>query len=121
MSKYSDETKAAVMAALLTGQSVSSVAREYSIPRGTVAGWSSRLNSSDLSNVSNTKKAEIGDLLTDYLRETIITLKEQAVFFRDPTWLEKQGASELAVLHGVQTDKAIRLLEAFGDDSDTEA
>lgn len=36
---YSAELRAAVMAALLAGQSVSSVAREYNIPKGTVAGW----------------------------------------------------------------------------------
>jgi len=34
---YSPETKAAVMAALLEGQSVCKVAKEYSIPKGTVS------------------------------------------------------------------------------------
>ena len=55
MAKYSPETKAAVMAALLSCQSVTSVAKEYNIPRGTVAGWSANLP--DKSTVSNTKKA----------------------------------------------------------------
>jgi transposase-like protein len=36
---YTDETKAAVMAALLEGQSVPSVAKEYDIPKGTVSNW----------------------------------------------------------------------------------
>lgn len=40
--EYSEETKAAVMAALLTGQSVSSLSREYGIPKGTVSGWKNR-------------------------------------------------------------------------------
>jgi transposase-like protein len=36
---YTDETKAAVMAALLEGQSVSSVAKEYDISKVTVSNW----------------------------------------------------------------------------------
>ena len=46
MRKYSDEIKAAVMASLLAGQSISNVASEYKIPEGTVKGWSARLNGS---------------------------------------------------------------------------
>ncbi len=34
-------------------------------------------------------------------------------FFRDEDWLYKQDASELTVLHGVVSDKTIRLLEAL--------
>ena len=36
---YDDTIKAAVMAALLAGQSINSVAKEYQIPKGTVSGW----------------------------------------------------------------------------------
>lgn len=112
MAKYSEEQKAAVMAALLAGQSVSGVAKEYKLPRGTVAGWSAELNRD--APVSNAKKAEVGELLVEYLRENLTTLREQVVVFRDPEWLRKQGASELAVLHGVLMDKSVRLLEAMG-------
>lgn len=113
MSKYSEETKAAVMASLLSGQSVTAVAKEYDIPRGTIAGWSAQANS-ELANVSNEKKAEIGDLLIEYLRANLAALKAQAVVFSDSVWLKQQSASDAAVLHGVMTDKAVRLLEAFG-------
>lgn len=109
---YTDEQKAAVMAALLAGQSVSEVAREYKIPEGTIKDWSSRTDRSV--PVATGKKAEIGELLVEYVRENLTTLREQAVVFRDPEWLRKQGASELAVLHGVLMDKSIRLLEAMG-------
>ncbi|MCB9172334.1 MAG: hypothetical protein H6637_05360 [Ardenticatenales bacterium] len=101
------------MAALLTGQSVSSVAKEYAIPRGTVAGWSAKVNDAGVSAVSNTKKEEIGDLLIAYLRASLAALKVQVEHFSDKAWLTRQTASDLAVLHGVQTDKAIRLLEAL--------
>ena len=113
MAKYSDEEKAAVMAALMAGQSVSSVSSEYKIPRGTVAGWSAKVNGENYLPVSNTKKEEIGDLILAYLRENLETLRVQAVAFRDRDWLAQQGASESAILHGVLTDKAVRLLEAM--------
>lgn len=109
--EHSAETKAAVMAALLVGQSISQVAKAYSIPRGTVGRWSAELEIE-----RNRKKAEIGELLVEYLKEGLTTLREQVKVFRDETWLKEQSASELAVLHGVIADKQIRLLEALADE-----
>lgn len=111
---YSNEEKAAVMAALMAGQSVREVAAAYNIPRGTVGGWASRLNKEGVSTVTDAKKEEIGDLLVRYLSEVLTTLTAQAKVFADKDWLKKQDASSVAVLHGVLTDKAIRLLEALG-------
>ncbi|MDP9485746.1 MAG: hypothetical protein M3Q49_08195 [Actinomycetota bacterium] len=116
---YSPETKAAAMAALLTGQSIGSVAKEYEIPRSTVGNWSSQVRREG--TVPDTKKEEIGDLLASYLEENLRSLRSQAEVFGKARWLEKQSASELAVLHGVQTDKAIRLLEAMSRAGDGDA
>lgn len=120
---YSDEIKAAAMAALLEGQSVSRVAKDYDIPRGTVAGWSASLGRNG-QTVSNEKKQRIGDLLEIYLEASIKALIAQAGVFASECWLNKQSASEAAVLHGVMMDKAIKLLEAFNsgpaEDQDTE-
>ena len=41
-STYSPETRAAALAALLAGQSVSKVAEEYNLPKGTVSNWKLR-------------------------------------------------------------------------------
>lgn len=54
--KYSEETKAAVLAALLEGQAVSQVAREYDIPRGTVKSWKNRLKNEGVAKVATQKK-----------------------------------------------------------------
>lgn len=116
---YDDNTKAAVMAALLAGQSVSSVAKEYKIPKGTVSGWKAK--ASGVGSATTQKKEEIGDLIIHYLEASLKTLKVQAEQFSSIDWLNKQNAADVAVLHGVLTDKAIRLIEAFGDsDTDTE-
>lgn len=123
MSKYSEEKKAAVLAALLSGQAVSEVARQYKIPEGTVKSWKSRqLNGESVAVVATEKRQEVGELLLAYLRENLATLRAQVATFRDEKWLMKQNAADVAVLHGVLTDKSIRLLEALSDSSDdTEA
>lgn len=117
--EYQPEVKAAVMAALLTGQSVSSVARDYEIPKGTVSGWKKKaFDEVDGVGDDTTQKNEIGDLLMEYLGANLRSLKVQAEHFGDKTWLASQPADSLAVLHGVQTDKAIRLLEALTANQD---
>jgi transposase-like protein len=110
--EYSEETKAAVMAALLAGQSISSVAKEYRIPKSTVANWSAGARR-EFGTVPNPKKEEIGDRLIEYLNAALVTLRKQVEAFGDESWIKRQNASEVAVLHGVLADKTIRLLEAL--------
>lgn len=115
--QYSEETKAAVMAALLTGQSVSQIARDYNLPPGTVSSWKHRRGAlqdvAESTRNDASQKSEIGELVLTYLKANLQSLAEQTRVFSDPQWLNKQPASELAVLHGVMTDKAIRLIEAL--------
>lgn len=109
---YSEETKAAVMAALLSGQSVGQVAAEYKLPKGTVSTWKRKIEGIPQVG-SPAQQEEIGELVLGYLRAILTALTKQAVHFGDKSWLQNQGASELAVLHGVSADKALRLLEAL--------
>ena len=95
------------MAALLSGQGVKEVAREYSIPPSTVSRWKKEARK------EAGRSDDVGELLLDYLRENLATLCAQARAFRQPEWLADQDASSVAVLHGVMTDKAVRLLEAM--------
>ena len=113
MTKYTDETKAAVLAALLAGQSINSVAREYKIPPGTISNWKNRQGVPR--NGIQKKADDIGELLISYLQTNLKTLQKQADFFGDESWLKKQTASDAAVLHGVMTDKSVRLLEAMSN------
>lgn len=117
--KYSKETKAAVMAALVTGQSISQVAEEYRIPEGTVAGWSAARIQPNLTSPSSTKK-EIGALVLDYLRQLLVTVRVQQQVFAEPDWLRTQDASAVGVLHGITVDKGIRLLEALSNTGEAE-
>lgn len=112
---YEPEVKAQVMAALLAGQSVSSAAKEYDIPKGTLSNW--RRKATDKQNGVLGKRTQkdnkVGELLLRYLETNLTTLDKQAEFFGDEAWLKKQTASDAAVLHGVMTDKSVRLLEAM--------
>lgn len=109
--RYPDEVRAAVLSALLAGQSINSVAREYNIPPGTISNWKNRPGIP--TNGIQKRSEAIGDLLVQYLRTNLATLEKQAEFFGDEDWLRQQSASDAAVLHGVMTDKSVRLIEAM--------
>lgn len=117
MKKYSDETKAAALAALVEGQSVNAIAREYKIPPGTISSWKNR----DLQGIEIQKNSKVGDLLIEYLNANLHALIKQTYVFSDETWLKKQNAADAAVLHGVMTDKTIRLVEALSKASSKDA
>lgn len=106
-------TKAAVMAALLTGQSVGATARAYKIPQQTVSDWNAQAKALLTDGKRSEKeKIDIGDRLGTYLRASLDALVVHVEHTKDPAWLRQQDASSLAVLHGVMVDKVVRILEA---------
>lgn len=119
MRRYGDEERAAVMAALLDGQSVSSVAKLYNIPKGTVSDWK-RVALRMRSGVGETptQKRDVGELLYELLIAELGALIAQARAVSNETWLREQSASELAVLRGVGHDKLLRLLQAYQNDGE---
>ena len=76
------------MAALLAGQGVSAVAREYAIPESTVSRW--RANARRDAGLSD----NIGELLLGYVRENLTTLQVQAVPSL-PTYVRHGARKEL--------------------------
>ncbi len=65
--EYSNETKAACLAALLAGQAVGEVAATYNVPAATLRSWKSRLGPDGqgaAALVTESAVAEIGDLLS---------------------------------------------------------
>ena len=113
--EYSPEVKAEVMAALLSGQSASSIAKEFGIPRGTVAAWQARKAQPNFDSVATDaaqkKQDEINGLVLDLL---IAQLKSQIALAEhagDKRWLTLQEASAVAMLQGVGNDKVFRMLQ----------
>lgn len=113
--RHDDVKKAAVIAALLAGQSITEVATQYDVPVGTVKSWAHRMRADKESLlVTEDRAAKIGDLVFDNLEAM---LKAQNAILThvstEKEWLKKQDASDLAVLVGVIADKTFRILDAL--------
>lgn len=109
---HSDETRAAVMAALLAGQGVNEVAREYNLDSGLVSRWKKSIPENELQQVAVQKKEHIGDLVEAHLRASLTACVNIANIANNNDWISKQSGDSLAVFYGVLSDKSIRLLEA---------
>ncbi len=118
---YSNEIKAAVLAALLEGQSVAKVARDYNIPDGTIKSWKNRQEQGSVATaeIVATKKKEIATLVIELL-EAQLEVGRRIVEAIDTEYIKKQDASEVAVLFGVINDKTFRMLEALGRAEDND-
>lgn len=118
--EYSDEEKGAVLAALLAGQSVNSVAKEYKIPKGTISSWQKRAHENldeirrDAATQLNGGQAQtdLGAKLARYMETSIDSMTNQVAVMGEKEFLRTQDMQQIAVGHGVQMDKFIRLLEA---------
>jgi len=108
---HKNETKAAVIAALMAGQQPSQVCREFGLPESTVRTWGKNAGV-DFAEIRAEKKEALADLIAGVLTENLKTLAAQAVHARKPEWMNKQSADSLAVFYGVVADKTIRILEA---------
>lgn len=109
---HTDETRTEVMAALLTGQGVSEVAARYKLPKATVSRIKNELLPEQLEQVGTERGERIEEMLFDYLAANLSALKAQANVAADEKYLKAFPPQQLAVLHGVMADKAVRLIEA---------
>ena len=96
MANHSDETKAAAMAALLAGQSVSSVAKEYKLPKGTVSDWKRKAAKTVAGVGENpTQKSEIGDLLLTLVKTNVAALISMSEVMGEKEWARAQSGAEM--------------------------
>ncbi len=122
---YTQEQKATALAGLLTGIPAAQIAAEMGIPTSTIFHWKQvELNPTERGMIQTVQattayekkeegKEELGELVTEYLRESLRTLRLQAREFASHDWLQKQSANDVAILHGVLADKTIRVLSAI--------
>jgi hypothetical protein len=109
---HSQEVKAQVMAALLAGQGVGEIAEQYSLPKSTVSTWKAELGDAQSEQIRTKKSERLDELIYEYLAANLAALREQVEVASDPAYIKRQSADNLAVLHGVMADKAIRILDA---------
>ena len=114
----SEELKAAVLADCML-LSPATVAAKYGLKANTVRGWKAQECTTALTIVESDpiaiaqKKQRITALMLEYLEANLNALVAQAYVSADPTYINRQPAGELAILHGVLADKSIRLLDAL--------
>jgi transposase-like protein len=109
-----DEVRAAIMAALLEGQGVSKVARDLKVSKATVSRIKNTVAPEHLKQLETEKRENIAELMISHLTTSLKAanaLAEKAAI--NQSWFDKQSAGEIAVLYGVLSDKAIRLVEAI--------
>jgi hypothetical protein len=112
-SRYSPEVRAAAIAALLAGQSVSAVAKEYELPKGTVSHWKKQGSVPGGPKKGADDSESISDLLLALLRANLRGLINGSRVMMDDKWLRQQGAVELGTFMGITHDKVVRMLEAM--------
>lgn len=112
---HTDETRAAVIAAVHQGESVKSVSRKFGIGAATVRRWR---DAAGVATFVPQKGPDLGVLVARYLAAGLEALEAQARLFGDADWAKRQPAGELAVLHGVLADKLIRVLAALESTND---
>ena len=112
--QHSAETRATALALLATGSSVHAVARELDLDRKTVIEWRARsgmVHRVAPQNAPDT--AAIERLALEYVAAALEAMRAHAALFQDTEWLRGQNPHDVAVLHGVLTDKVFRLLGAL--------
>lgn len=110
---HSTEKRAEVIAALLAGQGVNEVARQYKIPKATVSRLKNTLTSEQLEQVGTEKRERLADLIEGHLRQSLRAAQALARKVEtNDDWFIKQNAADVGVLYGILTDKSVRILEA---------
>lgn len=125
--QYSEETKAAVLAAYIAGTPPVVIAEEYEVPVGTIRVWGHRLKPTyqalsepaklqisavlETAEMKRARAAErISDLLVINLERYLEATESIARLVADAEYVRSQPAAELATLFGVISDKGVRLV-----------
>lgn len=108
-----DEVRAQVIGALLQGQGVTQIAKDYKIDKATVSRLKKEIPEDDLQQLATKKKVDIAERISEFLDEGFNAIRNSLRITEDNAWLSKQSASELATFIGVTSDKIFRVLEAI--------
>lgn len=106
-----DETRAAILADLALGHGVREVARRHGVGHPTVIAL--RDQHQPVAVVGPVQQQTIGERLEQLMHEQLETLLEQQRVAREPDWIRRQNAHDLAIWQGVQLDKLARLIGAW--------
>lgn len=131
---YSADFQAAVVAAVLSGLSVTATANQFRVSKSSVVAWRDEYlaaNREQIERARQNKQAEqaeqnaqneqnavafttldMGLLVADYLTAALRALAIQARAVSDEAWIRAQPAEAIAQLHNALADRAIQVLAA---------
>lgn len=109
---HSDETRATVVACLLTGQSVTEIARQYKLDKSVVSRIKTGMMPETLQQVATEKRENLDNLILCALESNLKALNSIATVVAEADYVRKQPAESIGVLYGILSDKAIRIIEA---------
>jgi|ERR1041384_3740112 hypothetical protein len=124
--KINNTTRALIIARLLTGVMPAIISSETGVSEATISRLKRKIPDEVLLRFETErqsleaeraelerKKNSIPNLIEQHLVASLIAAAKIMQQVHDPEWIAKQSAAELAVLYGVTSDKAFRILEAI--------
>ena len=105
----SEALNAAVVAALILGQSAPAIAQRFGLPVSTVRRWEKAY---DISNPIK-RRDQLSDMLLVFIEQEIGALLTISMVTQDPEWIKKQPADVLAEFVSAKQDRMMSILAAF--------
>lgn len=102
--------RAAVLASLLMGKSVSQIAIQYNLPYQTVYGWAQRF---DITNPIQ-RRDQLSEKMLTLVEQEIESLLAISLTTRDEDWILDQSASEIAQFVATKQNFLMNILAAYG-------
>ena len=109
---HSEEVRAQAMAALLAGQSVGDVARQFRLPKQTVSRFKAEIGPFLLDHATEEARVRISDLLFSCTSESLAAMLRIAQTCSSAEFLTEQDLRDVAALYREISGFTLRLLEA---------
>ena len=108
--KYDDTVRAEAIGRVLSGETVSGVARDLGIKRVTVQQWMARARDTVTTCVT-VQKPSLLVLLGDYLEANLGAMRDQAARMGERTWIEAQTTPDLISSHDHLGRRLVSILD----------
>ena len=111
---YDTKTKSAAIEAVLGGQEIAFVAKEFDIPHQTLRSWMRRAQIKiEKVKPSPANEDKIGGLLIRLVEAELEGMEAVVKLLLDEDWLKAQRADNVAALYALVSDKNMQKIEAM--------
>lgn len=105
---YPPETRASVVAEILSGHPINEVAKRWNIPQQTAQGWWAIDRPTESTNARTRER--MVEHLYDTAFDSLEGVRASARLLQDTSWTRTQSAADIAALVAVLSDRTIRML-----------